>query len=37
VDARGALPPEQCIEPDSLFPELDRRGNRIETVTEVPA
>jgi lysine 6-dehydrogenase len=37
VDARGALPPEQCIDPDALFPELERRGNRIETVTEVPA
>ena len=37
VEARGALPPEQCIEPDALFPELERRGNRIETVTEVLA
>jgi lysine 6-dehydrogenase len=37
VDARGALPPEQCIDPDALFPELERRGNRIETVTEVLA
>jgi len=37
VDARGALPPEQCIDPDALFPELERRGNRIETATEVLA
>jgi saccharopine dehydrogenase (NAD+, L-lysine-forming) len=37
VDARGALPPEQCIDPGALFPELERRGNRIETVTEVLA
>ena len=37
IDARGALPPEQCISPDALFPELERRGNRIETVTEVLA
>jgi lysine 6-dehydrogenase len=37
VEARGALPPEQCIDPDALFPELERRGNRIETVTEVLA
>ncbi|HYH58493.1 MAG TPA: saccharopine dehydrogenase NADP-binding domain-containing protein [Thermoleophilaceae bacterium] len=37
IEARGALPPERCIDPDALFPELERRGNRIETVTEVPA
>jgi saccharopine dehydrogenase (NAD+, L-lysine-forming) len=37
VEARGALPPEQSIDPDALFPELERRGNRIETVTEVLA
>jgi saccharopine dehydrogenase (NAD+, L-lysine-forming) len=37
VQGRGALPPEQCIEPAALFPELERRGNRIETVTEVLA
>ena len=35
--ARGALPAERCIDPDALFPELERRGNRIETVTEVLA
>jgi lysine 6-dehydrogenase len=37
IEARGALPAEQCIDPDALFPELERRGNRIETVTEVLA
>ena len=37
IEARGALPPEKCIDPDALFPELERRGNRIETVTEVLA
>jgi saccharopine dehydrogenase-like protein len=37
VQARGALAPEKCIDPDALFPELERRGNRIETVTEVLA
>jgi saccharopine dehydrogenase-like NADP-dependent oxidoreductase len=37
IDARGALPPETCIDPDALFPELERRGNRIETELEVLA
>ena len=37
IEARGALPPERCIDPDALFPELERRGNRIETDTEVLA
>jgi saccharopine dehydrogenase-like NADP-dependent oxidoreductase len=26
IEARGALPPERCIDPDDLFPELERRG-----------
>ena len=26
IEARGALPPERCIEPDDMFPELERRG-----------
>jgi saccharopine dehydrogenase (NAD+, L-lysine-forming) len=26
IDARGALPPERCIDPDDLFPELESRG-----------
>jgi saccharopine dehydrogenase (NAD+, L-lysine-forming) len=25
IEARGALPPEQCVDPDDLFPELERR------------
>jgi lysine 6-dehydrogenase len=30
IAARGALPPELCVEPDDLFPELERRGCRFE-------
>jgi saccharopine dehydrogenase-like NADP-dependent oxidoreductase len=26
VTATGALPPERCLDPDDLFPELERRG-----------
>jgi lysine 6-dehydrogenase len=26
IEARGALPPERCIDPDDMFPELERRG-----------
>jgi lysine 6-dehydrogenase len=26
VTARGVLPPERCIDPDDVFPELERRG-----------
>jgi lysine 6-dehydrogenase len=26
IDARGALPPEVCIDPDALFAELEQRG-----------
>ena len=26
IDAVGVLPPERCIEPDDLFPELEERG-----------
>jgi saccharopine dehydrogenase (NAD+, L-lysine-forming) len=32
-EARGALPPERCVDPDDLFPELERRGTTFE-VTE---
>jgi lysine 6-dehydrogenase len=33
IEARGALPPERCIDPDDMFPELERRGCefRVET------
>jgi len=24
--SRGVLPPEQCVDPDDLFPELERKG-----------
>ena len=26
IDATGAMPPERCLEPDDLFPELERRN-----------
>jgi saccharopine dehydrogenase-like NADP-dependent oxidoreductase len=26
VTARGALPPERCLEPDEMFAELEERG-----------
>jgi lysine 6-dehydrogenase len=26
IGRRGALPPERCIEPEDMFPELERRG-----------
>lgn len=26
IDARGALPPERCVRPEHLFPELERRN-----------
>ncbi len=28
VRARGAMAPESCVEPDDLFPELERRNCR---------
>jgi saccharopine dehydrogenase (NAD+, L-lysine-forming) len=30
VTATGVLPPEACVDPDDLFPELERRGCRFE-------
>jgi saccharopine dehydrogenase (NAD+, L-lysine-forming) len=30
IAARGALPPELCVAPDDLFPELERRGCRFD-------
>lgn len=30
VEARGALPPERCLDPDDLFPELEARSARFE-------
>jgi saccharopine dehydrogenase (NAD+, L-lysine-forming) len=37
IEARGALPPERCVDPDALFPELERRGNQIQVQTEEEA
>jgi saccharopine dehydrogenase (NAD+, L-lysine-forming) len=35
IEARGALPPERCINPDDLFPELEAHGTVFEvSVTE---
>jgi hypothetical protein len=33
IEARGALPPERCVDPDDLFRELETRGVRFD-VTE---
>jgi lysine 6-dehydrogenase len=33
VEARGAMPPERCLDPERMFAELERRGCRFE-VTE---
>ena len=30
VAARGALPPERCLDPEAMFAELERRGSRFE-------
>ena len=30
IEAVGVHPPETCIEPDDLFPELEQRGCRFE-------
>ena len=30
IEARGALPPERCIEPGEMFSELEQRGCRFE-------
>jgi lysine 6-dehydrogenase len=34
IEARGAYPPERCVEPDDLFEELERRGTRFEVTVE---
>ncbi len=33
IEARGALPPERCIEPAEMFSELEQRGCRFEVTT----
>jgi saccharopine dehydrogenase-like NADP-dependent oxidoreductase len=30
IPARGVHPPERCIDPDELFPELERRGSEFD-------
>jgi saccharopine dehydrogenase (NAD+, L-lysine-forming) len=30
IAERGVLPPERCIDPDDLFPELERRGSKFD-------
>jgi saccharopine dehydrogenase (NAD+, L-lysine-forming) len=30
ITVRGALPPESCVAPEDLYPELERRGARFE-------
>jgi saccharopine dehydrogenase-like NADP-dependent oxidoreductase len=39
IEARGVLPPERCIDPDDLFPELERRNTefRVESAEAVGA
>jgi lysine 6-dehydrogenase len=35
IDARGALPPERCVRPEDLFPELERRNCSFNTEVNV--
>ena len=37
IDARGALPPERCVDPDDLFPELERAAARFEVEVDEEA
>ncbi len=37
IDARGALPPERCIDPDQIFAELEGRGVVIEVEASQPS
>ena len=34
ITARGALPPEACIDPDEMFAELEARGVRFDVTSE---
>ena len=36
ITATGALPPERCVEPDDLFPELETRNCRFSTEVNAP-
>ncbi len=33
IEARGALPPERCVDPAEMFAELEQRGCRFEVTT----
>jgi lysine 6-dehydrogenase len=35
IEARGALPPERCVEPDDLFPQLQLRNCRFDLEVNV--
>jgi lysine 6-dehydrogenase len=37
IEARGALPPERCIDPDQMFAELEGRGVVIEVDASQPS
>ncbi len=37
VEARGALPPERCLDPDAMFAELETRGVRFDYETVAAA
>ena len=34
IEARGARPPERCVQPEDLFGELERRGTRFEVTVD---
>ena len=36
IEARGALPPERCVDPDDLFAELESRGVRFDVGETAP-
>jgi lysine 6-dehydrogenase len=36
IDARGAVPPELCVNPDDLFPELERRNCTFDLEVNAP-
>ena len=37
IDATGVLPPERCVDPEDMFPELERRNCRFEMDANVPS
>lgn len=36
IEARGAMPPELCVDPDDLFPELERRNCTFDLEVNAP-